>query len=161
MRVSAVLGLALFLALSGCENYDLDLHDQVSYKIQEYPRFRPPENSVTVVGDRIDYENEDGALLINPHRGVKGMLERGKGLYNTYCIPCHGPDGTTNNTPVAEKFDPRPANLMGPAVLELTEGEIFQRVMYGTGVMPGYKTDLSDEEAWEVTAYVLKLQKRE
>ena len=161
MRVKKALILGLLIALAGCENYDLDLHDQVSYKIQEYPRILPPEGSVTITPERVNYEDVDGALLANPYEGKKSQLKLGKALFNTYCIACHGPDGTTKGAPVADKFDPRPTSLTDEVVLSLTEGEIFQRVVVGFGLMPSYKYDVSDREAWAIAEYVLKLQNRE
>lgn len=161
MRVLLALILVSAVSLTGCENYDLDLHDQLTYKVQENPRFNPPVGSVSMSPARVDYSSVDGAFLLNPHKMDKTFMAEGQKLYDIYCLPCHGPDGTTNNTPVADKFDPRPANILDDAVMALTEGEIFQRILDGSGVMPAYKRDLSDVEAWQVTAYVLKLQKRE
>ncbi|MBI4828021.1 MAG: cytochrome c [Nitrospinae bacterium] len=152
--------LAALVALAGCENYDLDLHDQALHRVQEAPRFLPPQGSVTVSEKRVNYAAVDGATLINPLEGDAQRVEKGKKLYEIFCIACHGPAGDTKNTPVADKFDPRPANLLGDVVMALTEGEIFQRVLDGGGVMPGYRYEVSDEEAWQITSYVLKLQNR-
>ena len=67
----------------------------------------------------------------------------------------------TTGVPVADKFDPRPANLKNETALALTEGEIFQRIVVdGMGIMPGYKFEMSDEEAWKVVSYVMQLQGR-
>ena len=161
----AKIGLLLIAVVSfvavGCENYDRDLYDQVSYKFQEYPAIAEPEGSVSMNEPREDYSEIDGVLLTNPYEGEKGLADKGKPLYETFCTPCHGMDGSTKNAPVADKFDPRPANLLIESVTALTEGEIFQRIVDGYGIMPSYRYELSDREAWEVTAYVLRLQGRE
>ena len=161
MRISNILLLIFAVTLVSCENYDLDMHNQVAYKLQEYPRFLPPAGSVPINEARVDYSNTDGSLLVNPHRGEKGLLETGKKLFDIYCLPCHAEDGTTVGMPVADKFEMRPADLTNEAVMELTEGEIFQAILDGAGIMPAYRVDLSDHEAWAVTAHVLKLQKRD
>jgi mono/diheme cytochrome c family protein len=154
---------ALFAAMAvGCENYDLDLHQQQAHKMQEYPRFQAPEGSVPQGSIRVDYSDFDGADLKSPLANAKMAVENGKKLYDIYCIPCHGADGSTKGAPVADKFDPdsRPVNLLEEDYMELTEGDMFMRIVDGIGAMPSYRRDLSDKEAWEVVAYTLKLQKR-
>ncbi len=160
MQVLAVIALTLLVGLTGCENWDLDQYDQISFKYQEFPRIQRPVNSVSMNAPRTNYEDVDGMFLTNPYLKEKDLLVNGEKLYNIYCMPCHGFDGTTSGAPVADKFEMRPADLMNEAVLSLTEGDIFQRIVEGFGIMPSYKIDLSDKEAWEVTAHVMKLQNR-
>jgi len=153
----SIIALSVF---AGCEQYDMQMRDQASFKHQEYPSIGAPVGSVPITGTRVDYSELDGALIINPYGGEDGFAGKGKKLFSSFCVPCHGADGTTADTPVADKFDPRPANLQDDAVVALTEGEIFQTVLGGVGAMPGYRYELSDKEAWEVTSYVLSLQGR-
>lgn len=159
-RKGAGFLLLAFLAAS-CENVDLDLHDQITFKHQEYPMIPPPKGSVSMNAKRVDYSTVDAVMVTSPVKRTKETVEDGKKLYDTFCIACHGPDGTTTGAPVADKFDPRPANLKNETALALTEGEIFQRIVVdGMGVMPGYKFEMSDEEAWKVVSYVMQLQGR-
>jgi mono/diheme cytochrome c family protein len=146
--------------VAGCENYDLDLHQQNTYKIQEYPRFKAPEGSVAQGSIRVDYSDLDGAEMKSPITNISAATKNGKKLYEIYCIACHGSDGTTKDAPVANHLDPRPVNLLEEDYVELTEGELFQRIIDGIGSMPSYRRDLSDREAWEIAKYTLKLQKR-
>ena len=163
MRKLGILPLIMLAALAACENYDLDMHDQITFKAQEAPRFVRPPKSVTVRAPRVSYADVDGVTLVSPiKRGDEKTLAQGQKLYNIYCMPCHGADGTTKGAPVADKLEPRPADLQSEAVVALTEGEIFHRIVEGFGIMPSYKRDLTDEEAWSVTEYITaKLQKRE
>jgi mono/diheme cytochrome c family protein len=116
---------------------------------------------VSINGKRADYSLVDPVMVESPVKRTKENIEDGKKLYDIFCIPCHGADGTTTGVPVADKFDPRPANLKNETALALTEGEIFQRIVVdGMGIMPGYKFEMSDEEAWKVVAYVMQLQGR-
>jgi mono/diheme cytochrome c family protein len=162
MRAPGIISLILFASLAACENYDLDLHDQITFKTQESPRYRRPVRSVTVQPARTDYSKVDGVTLKNPFAKNEQTIARGQKLFNIYCIACHAADGSTKGAPVADKLDPRPADLRNEAVSSLTEGEIFHRIVQGFGIMPSYKRDLSDEEAWYVTEYVtVKLQNRD
>lgn len=156
----ALVSIIALTVFAGCENYDMQMRDQAAFKHQEYPAITAPDGAVPITGKRVDYSEVDGALIANPHEGEAGLAEKGKRLFGHFCVPCHGADGTTAGSPVADKFDPRPANLQDSAVMELTEGEIFQTVLDGVGAMPGYRYELSDKEAWEVTSFVLSLQDR-
>lgn len=162
MRAIGIILMAVFALLPACENYDLDMHDQVTFRTQEFPRFRRPVNSVPLHMGRVDYSNVDGVTLQSPYPMGEKEIATGKKLFEIYCTPCHGSDGTTTGMPVADKMDPRPADITGEAVISLTEGEIFQRIVEGFGIMPAYKRDMTDEEAWGVTAYIMKhIQKRD
>jgi len=161
MRALGLISIMIFAALSACENYDLDMHDQVSFKVQESPRFRKPANSVTMAPERVDYSEVDAVTIENPFPVDESALAQGKKLFEIYCMPCHGADGTTNGMPVADLLEPRPADLQSEAVVALTEGELFHRIVEGFGIMPSYKKDLSDREAWSVTEYIMKLQIRD
>ena len=161
MRATAFFLIAVFaVVVSGCENYDLDQANQVTFKLQEFPRFLPPEGSVSVAGIRPMYGDVDGALLVSPLAGDATAAAKGQKLYDIYCLPCHGVDGTTSNTPVADKFEMRPADLLNETVMSLTEGEIYQAILDGAGIMPSYRYDLSEAEAWQIVSYVLQMQKR-
>ena len=156
----ALVSIIVLTVFAGCENYDMQMRDQASFKHQEYPSIGAPEGSIPITGKLMDYSELDGALMTTPYEGESGFPEKGKKLFGSFCIPCHGMDGTTAGAPVADKFDPRPANLQDDAVVALTEGEIFQTILGGIGAMPSYRYELSDKEAWEVTSYVLSLQGR-
>lgn len=157
----ALLALLLAAALIACENVDKDLHFQATFKHQKAPSIPAPKGSKPVNERRVDYSSVDPVTLTNPVPMNQQAGEEGRKLYDIFCIACHGQDGSTNATPVADKYEPRPANLKNEAALSLTEGDIFVKIVNEQmGVMPSYRYELSDSEAWMVVAHVLKLQGR-
>lgn len=149
--------LLFFLSLTACENVDRDMYDQISLKPQEAPRLLNPAMSVPMFGRKVDYENTDGRLLASPFAEDADAPNRGKKLFNIYCSPCHGPDGKSA-TPVALKMDAPPPDLTGDSSKELTEGQVFIQMLTTGAFMPKYRSELTDEEAWEVAAYLSHLQ---
>lgn len=88
----------------------------------------------------------------NPFEGQPAAVEEGRQIYNKACTVCHGLDGG--------------AGEMGPALgLEgrrfalRSASEIFGAIKNGipaTGMPPA--PNLSDEQAWKVTAYIQALR---
>ena len=50
------------------------------------------------------------------------------------------------------------ANLHDKRIVQLTDGEIFNTVSQGKGVMQGYAAQLSVEDRWATIAYLRALQ---
>jgi mono/diheme cytochrome c family protein len=94
-------------------------------------------------------ESETPANLGQPE-----VLERGLAQYDRNCAQCHGAPGVAPQ-PAVLGMTPVPAYLV-PVGREWTAAQIRWVVKYGikmTG-MPAWKHRMTDEEMWEVTAFV-------
>lgn len=151
--------LFLLTAFSACENVDLQLYDQISFKVQEYPRNSLPEGSVPIFGKNKNYEDVEGSTLEMPFVLTGENAAKGEKLFGIFCGVCHGEKGR-GDAPAAEKMDLEPYDLTEDNIKELTDGEIFVKILASDGVMPKYRNELTDMEAWEITAYVRRLQNR-
>ena len=160
MRKTALFLPVLFAALAfmGCENVDRQMYNQVSFKTQEYPRRINPVGSVPMYGARINYADIDGSTLEPPVTLDDKTAALGKKLFMIYCAVCHGKTGKAES-PVAEKMDMQPFDLTEVDTVALTDGEILVKILASDGIMPNYRNELSDSEAWEIVAYVRMLQK--
>lgn len=156
MKLLTILLVMIFIP--GCENVDMDMYHQISFKPQEAPRRSNPARSVPAFGTRLDYSDIDGTTLESPFSLDDSAAGRGKDLYETFCAICHGQDGISD-TKVAQKMDVMPFDLAEESVMELTDGEIFVKILASDTVMSKYRNELTDKEAWEITAYVRSLQK--
>lgn len=97
--------------------------------------------------------------------GVKELTATGQGgdpvtgreIYVNTCILCHGIDGKGVR---GLKFVPPPADLTSLAVQSRLDGSLFRRIHDGkpNTVMGAWKHALSDEEIWDVLAYVRTLR---
>lgn len=95
------------------------------------------------------------ANLKSPYTGDQINLEQGEQLFTIYCAICHGDKGDgKGNLVKREKFLGVP-NYKDRAI---TEGSVFHVVTYGLNAMGSHANQLSQEERWQVTHYVMKLK---
>ena len=91
-------------------------------------------------------------------------IARGKTLFQTHCQLCHGPDGKGTG-PGAKGLPHAPADLNNHFHMKPGDGDayLFWRVSEGGMVepfksmksaMPAFKTVLSEDQRWDVLAYV-------
>ncbi len=77
----------------------------------------------------------------------------GREIYVNTCIRCHGIDG---KGALGIKLVPPPADLTSLTVQSRLDGTLFRRIHEGkpNTAMGAWKHALSDEEIWDVLAYV-------
>lgn len=80
----------------------------------------------------------------------------GREIYVNTCLRCHGIDGKGS---LAINLIPPPADLTSPAVQNRLDGTLFRRIHEGkpNTAMGAWKYSLSDDEIWDVLAYVRTL----
>ena len=101
-----------------------------------------------------DYERAKAELL-NPLDASEINLEKGKELFEIYCAICHGNDGKGQGTLVKRE---KILGIPNYADRDITEGSIYHVIYYGKNAMGSHANQLSEEERWQVTAYVQKLR---
>jgi mono/diheme cytochrome c family protein len=92
----------------------------------------------------------------NPY-GVE-MADEGAELYGIYCSSCHGKTGLGDGVAGAS-LQPAPSNLAKlQAVVE--DDYLFWRIRAGKSgtAMVGWKGILSDEQIWQVVAFIRTLE---
>ena len=99
-----------------------------------------------------------GSLFANA--AGKGDPAKGKEKFNQICASCHGPTGHGDG-PAAAALDPKPRNLSDPKyVTTLSDEQIFKTVKVGgaavgkSPLMPAWGSVLSDDDIWNVIAYI-------
>lgn len=92
-------------------------------------------------------------------------LRAGADLYRRNCSICHGPSAHGDG-PQARSLDPSPADLRNLKGARANRGYWFLRIQKGgkTGplarersAMPGWGEHLTDEEIWQIVAYLNEL----
>ena len=173
-KIVAVVGLT-FLA-SSCQdklkpNYQFfpNMYEAVPYETySEHDVFKngkegqlPAEGSIKrgFVPYEIPNTTEGYALaketLKSPLDSLSINPEKGKELFNIYCAICHGEKGNGKGKLVErEKF----LGVPSYKDREITEGSIYHVVTYGLNSMGSHANQLTQEERWQVTDYVLKLK---
>ncbi|MGE3537359.1 MAG: copper-binding protein [Candidatus Tectimicrobiota bacterium] len=96
--------------------------------------------------------------------GDATAVARGQQLFQTYCLMCHGVDGKGTG-PIAKTLPHPPADLThhfhrapgdGDAYLfwRVSEGGQVEPFKSSQSAMPAFKAVLSEEQRWDVLAYV-------
>jgi mono/diheme cytochrome c family protein len=93
-----------------------------------------------------------GRELTNPFHPTAQTLEKGKALYQIYCLVCHGEAGKADG-PIATKI-PTPPSYQSERLLGYPPGRIFHVITMGANKMPSYAVQLAPEERWQVITYV-------
>jgi cytochrome c oxidase cbb3-type subunit 3 len=91
--------------------------------------------------------------VANPYTNNAAAIEEGRGLYNSTCTGCHGPNGT------AGEIGPGLA-IPGRSYGRTSDAQIFDAIKHGipATVMPAHQSKLSDDQIWKITAYVKGLR---
>lgn len=85
---------------------------------------------------------------------------KGKTVYETFCVMCHGANGDgQGNLVTSGKFGAVP-NYRDPAVIVLSEGEMFHSITHGKGVMGSYASQVTPMQRWQVICYIRKFQEQ-
>jgi mono/diheme cytochrome c family protein len=101
-----------------------------------------------------------GRELSNPLPVSAATIEDGRGLYQTYCLVCHGSSGKGDGPLVVAGKIPTPPSYSSERVAVFPPGRLFHVVTLGTQdatgkqKMPSYASLLTPGERWKVVAYV-------
>ena len=94
----------------------------------------------------------------NPIRPTPESVTIGRQHFQTFCSPCHGPEGKGGVTgPVATKFIPPPDLSNAELQRQRTDGYWHSYIVVGGAVMPSYGEALSSREAWDVVNFLRTL----
>ena len=173
-KITLLFGITILV--SSCHNnaapnyqYFPNMYESVGYETySESDAFKngieaqlPAEGTVNRGFEPFEYENStEGyelakANLKSPLDSLGRNPEKAKELFEIYCATCHGNNGDGNCKLVErEKF------LGVPSYKDrvITEGSIYHVITYGLNSMGSHANQLSPQERWLVTDYVLKLK---
>ena len=94
-----------------------------------------------------------------PIEQSEALLARGANRYTIYCAPCHRESGDGQGILFKRGGVPT-TSLHDERLLAAPDGELFDVISNGLGLMPSYSYPLSIEDRWAVVAYVRKLQEQ-
>jgi mono/diheme cytochrome c family protein len=88
----------------------------------------------------------------------EALLERGRQRYVIYCQPCHDARGDGRGI-LFQRGNVPTASFHQEKFLTYADGQIFDVITNGQGLMPAYRWPIPPADRWAIIAYVRELQR--
>ena len=89
----------------------------------------------------------------------EALLERGRQRYEIYCQPCHDARGDGRGI-LFQRGNVPTATFHQEKILKYADGQIFDVITNGTGLMAGYRWPIPPADRWAIVAYVRELERK-
>jgi mono/diheme cytochrome c family protein len=104
-------------------------------------------------------KGEDGQFVATiPVATDDRMVERGRDRYRIYCQPCHDTRGDGKGI-LFQRGNVPTASLHMEKIVQYTDGQIFDVITNGQGLMASYRWPIAPADRWAIVAYVRTLQR--
>jgi mono/diheme cytochrome c family protein len=136
---------------------------QRSIKPYAMPR-DPVEGTVPVTGPAPVLDLETADRIVNPRTRTSASINRGKFIYETYCLVCHGQAGHGDGPISSEGGGPFAGvrSLVTDTVGRRSDGYLYGVIVnaqvMGRGLMPRYGDKIRGTDPWDLVNYVRTLQ---
>jgi mono/diheme cytochrome c family protein len=181
-HVAGVLALASLLAAAGCArgctssrppiHINPSMDNQPKVRPQAASQFfydgaamRAPVPGTVAIGglreDSVFFEGrgaDGGFVATNPVAVDDALLERGRDRYEIYCQPCHDPRGDGRGI-LFQRANVPTATFHQDKIREYPDGQVFDVITNGVGLMAGYRWPISTDDRWAIVAHVRELQR--
>jgi mono/diheme cytochrome c family protein len=137
---------------------------QRSVKPYARPPRDPVEGTVPVTGPAPAPAPETVDRLANPRTRTSQSINRGKFVYETYCLVCHGAGGHGDGPISSDAGGPFPGvrSLVTDEANKRTDGYLYGVIVnaqaMGRALMPRYGDKIRGTDAWDLVNYVRTLQ---
>ncbi len=182
-RTWSVVVLSSLVALSGCArgctssrppiHLNPSMDDQPKVLPQAASAFfydgasmrEPVPGTVPIGGLKEDApffsgKGADGQFVAtNPVPVNASLVERGHQRYTIYCQPCHDSRGEGKGI-LFQRGNVPTANLHQDRIVKYPDGQIFDVITNGQGLMQGYRWPIPPADRWAIIAYVRELERR-
>lgn len=175
----ALMLICLGGCVRGCQSSSPPIHLNPNMDIQ--PRYepqaasaffyngaamRPPVAGTVARGELRDNgpfwtgKDEAGAFVASmPITVDDAVRERGAERYNIYCAVCHDSGGDGKGVLFERGKVPTPSFHID-RLRQMPDGQIFDTVTNGFGLMPGYRYPLPAADRWAIIVHLRGLQQR-
>ena len=87
------------------------------------------------------------------------LVERGHQRYSIYCQPCHDARGDGKGI-LFQRANVPTASFHQEKILKYADGQIFDVITNGAGLMPGYRWPIPPADRWAIISYVRELERK-
>ena len=93
-----------------------------------------------------------------PHAVDDALTERGRERYAIYCQPCHDARGDGKGI-LFQRGNVPTATFHQEKILKYADGQLFDVITNGVGLMPAYRWPIPPADRWAIVAHVRELQR--
>ncbi len=86
------------------------------------------------------------------------LVERGHDRYHIYCQPCHDARGDGKGI-LFQRGNVPTASFHQEKILKYPDGQIFDVITNGQGLMPSYRWPIPPADRWAIVSYVRELER--
>ncbi|MFB3881558.1 MAG: cytochrome C [Armatimonadota bacterium] len=130
-------------------------------RMRDTPSIKPFERQMPEMPERTEAfgaptrpaTRAEAASLPNPVPSTSRSRELGRIYYGYYCQMCHAADGRGDGT-VGRSYVPPPADLTGPRVQAMPEGELAFAMAAGEGHEPVLGPAVPWERRWYIVRHL-------
>lgn len=116
-----------------------------------YPYEDSPVNTGLITGTT-------NFVAVNPLPLTRQLLDRGQQRFQINCMPCHGPAGDGKG--ITSKYNMfSMANFHDQRLIDMPDGQIFNTITYGKGLMGPYGANVTVQDRWAIIYYVRTLER--
>ena len=110
---------------------------------------------------KTDEDIPKAAKLKNPFLPDNQNISRGKLVYNTICLQCHGEkaDGS-GHLFLSGKYPYPPADLVHGRIDMKKDGELYHTITVGFGIMGAHGLIVQPDDRWKIVLYLRSLAKK-
>jgi len=102
-----------------------------------------------------------GKELLNPFILTPDALSRGKKVYTTFCLGCHGNSGVGDGRLFTSGlYTLKPLSLVGENAAKLRDGEIYHTITLGIRSMGAHGSQIRPDDRWMLVLYIRNLQEQ-
>jgi hypothetical protein len=98
-------------------------------------------------------------LATSPVATDDALLARGAERYAIYCQPCHDERGEGQGV-LSQRAKVPTANLLEKRIQDMPDGEIFDTISNGKGLMGSYRYQVPPHDRWAIIAHVRGMEKK-
>jgi mono/diheme cytochrome c family protein len=184
-RTRLVIGLAFMsvVGLTGCArgctssrppiHLNPSMDDQQKVRAQTASEFfyngasmREPVPGTVAIGglqENVAFFTGKGAdgqfVATSPVPVDEALVERGRQRYTIYCQPCHDARGDGKGI-LFQRGNVPTANLHQERIVNLPDGQLFDVITNGQGLMSGYRWPVPPADRWAIVAYVREIERK-
>lgn len=105
-------------------------------------------------------KDADGQFVAtSPVSADAAVVERGHQRYGIYCAPCHDARGDGKGI-LFQRGNVPTASLHQEKILQYADGQIFDVITNGVGLMAGYRWPIPPADRWAIVAHIRDLQRK-